>query len=72
MFHVAGLAGRGSSSYIDSVIMRDEDANTAWDAASDATLEERRYYCQNWRADVVALLKSGGDLSEWIRYSGMQ
>ncbi len=53
------LAGRGGSSYLDSMIMLDKDANTAWDAASDATLEERRYYCQNsggGRADVVALL----------------
>ncbi len=59
VFHAAGLAGRGSSSYIGAVIMRDQDAKTAWDAASDATLEERRYYCQNsggGRADVVALL----------------
>ncbi len=69
IFHNAGLAGRGTSSYIDSVIMRDKDANTAWDAASDATLEERRYYVQNWRADVVALLTAGGDVSEWVRYS---
>ena len=66
------LAGRGSSSYIVVVIMRDEDANTAWTAASDATLEERRYYVQNWRADVDALLTAGGDVSEWVRYSGMQ
>ena len=51
------------------VIMRDEDANTLWDAASEATLEERRYYCQNWRADSVALLTAGGDVSEWVRYS---
>jgi hypothetical protein len=32
--------------------MRDKDANTAWaTAAADGTLEERRVYCQNWRAD---------------------
>jgi hypothetical protein len=51
------------------VIMRDRDANTVWDAASDATLEARRYCCQNWRADVVALLKGDGAVSEWVRYS---
>ena len=51
------------------VIMREKDANTLWDAASDATLEERRYYCQNWRADVDALLKGDGAVSEWVRYS---
>jgi hypothetical protein len=29
----SALVGRGSSSYILGVIMRDEDANTLWDAA---------------------------------------
>jgi hypothetical protein len=60
------LAGRGGSSYLDSMIMLDKDANTAWDAASDATLEERRYYCQNsggGRADVGVLAPVAGQLS---------
>lgn len=48
---------RGSGSYIDLVAFRDKDANTAWTTASDATLEERLYYCQNWRADVVAIVQ---------------
>ncbi len=46
---------RGASSYIDILILRNNDANTAWPAASDGTLEERIYYCHNWRGDVVAL-----------------
>src|SRR6185295_11741981 len=48
--HNAGLGGKGGSSYIDLVICRNKDANTAWTSASDGVLEERLYYCQNWRA----------------------
>ena len=43
----AGLGGYGGSSAIDGVILCDKDANSAWSAASDCTLEERVYYCQN-------------------------
>ncbi len=56
--HNAGLDGSGGSSYIDNVILRDRDANTSWVSASDGTLEERRYYCQNWRADVLVIVSS--------------
>jgi RHS repeat-associated protein len=38
-------------------------------SASDGTLEERRYFCQNWRADVVAVTKSDGTPIEYVRYS---
>ncbi len=69
VYHNAGNDGLGGSSYIDLVVLRDKDANTAWSAASDGTLEERRYYCQNWRADVVALVTSGGQQVEQDRYS---
>jgi RHS repeat-associated protein len=44
-------------------------ANTAWTAASDGTLEERVYYVQNWRADVVALVNAAGAPLEEIRYT---
>jgi RHS repeat-associated protein len=67
--HNAGLDGYGTGSYIDLVVLRDKDANTAWTSASDGTLEQRLYYCQNWRADVVALVASGGSMSEWVKYS---
>jgi len=50
-------------------IIDDKDANTNWTSASDGTLEERRYYCQIWRADVSALLTSGGVMVEWAKYS---
>ena len=63
VYHAAGNAGRGSSSYIDSVVMRDRDTN------ADGTLEERRYYVQNWRADVVAITKSNGDPLQYVVYS---
>lgn len=65
---MAGIAGSGGSSYIDSVILRDRDANTNWEDSADATLEERTYYCQNWRADVIALMTSGGVLINQVRY----
>jgi len=69
LHHQAGNSGYGGSSYIDSLVLRDRDANTAWTAASDGTLEERRYYCQSWRHDVVAMVTSGGALAERARYS---
>lgn len=67
--HQAGLDGSGDSSYIDSVILRRRDANSGWTSAADATMEERRYYCQNWRADVSAIITSGGLIVEWTKYS---
>lgn len=30
---------------------------------------ERRYYCQNWRADVSALLTDAGSMVEWAKHS---
>ncbi|MCH8314975.1 MAG: RHS repeat protein, partial [Planctomycetes bacterium] len=55
VYHNAGLGGYGGSSAIDGVILRDKDADTNWEDASDGTLEERIYYCQNWRGDVSVL-----------------
>jgi hypothetical protein len=70
--HAAGKAGRGGSSSVDSVILRDKDANTAWGAASDGVLEERRNYfswgLQNWRADVVGIANAAGEPVEYVRY----
>ncbi|NOG54372.1 MAG: hypothetical protein HND57_08595 [Planctomycetes bacterium] len=48
--------------------MRDKDASTGWTSQADA-LDEVRYYCQNWRADVSAIVTSGGYMVEWIKYS---
>jgi YD repeat-containing protein len=69
LHHTAGGNGYGSSSYIDQVVMRERDANTNWHASSDGSLEERLYYCQNWRHDVVALVTAAGALKERVRYS---
>jgi YD repeat-containing protein len=69
LHHTAGAGGYGTSSYIDQVVLRERDANTAWHLSSDGTLEERLYYCQNWRHDVVALVTANGQLRERIRYS---
>ena len=51
------------------MILRDKDANAGWSAASDGTLEERIYYCHNWRGDVVALIDDTADQVEQVRYS---
>jgi RHS repeat-associated protein len=50
------------------VILRDRDADTAWEDEADGTLEERVYYCQNWRADVVALFSDTGHMLQQVRY----
>jgi len=69
VYHAAGQDGYGGSSYIDLVILRDRDANSGITSAADGTLEERRYYCQNWRADVSALVAGNGQTIEWVKYS---
>jgi hypothetical protein len=66
--NAAGLAGRATSSYIDSVVLRDRDL-AAWTAAASETLDERTYLLQNWRADVVAAATLSGDPIEYTRYS---
>ena len=66
---LAGKDGTAGSSYINAIVLRDKDANTAWTSASDGTLEERYYYCQNWRGDVSAMVNSGRKLTEWAKYS---
>lgn len=52
---IAAVGGRGGSSYIDSVILRDRDNSEKWFNPSDG-LDTRIYYCQNWRQDVVATI----------------
>ncbi|MBK8172782.1 MAG: hypothetical protein IPK60_20930, partial [Sandaracinaceae bacterium] len=69
VYHNAGASGRGGSDYIDSVVWRDRDDTNTWTGAADGTLEERIYYCQNWRADVVALISPSGDIWERAKYS---
>ncbi|MEM7305643.1 MAG: RHS repeat-associated core domain-containing protein [Planctomycetota bacterium] len=67
--HEAGAGGLKGSSYVNAVVLRDRDANTAWTSTSDGTLEERIYYCQSWRGDVSALVDSDGGQVEQVRYS---
>ena len=69
LHHAAGLDGRGTGSYIDLVVLRDRDINSGWTSAADGTLEERIYFCQNWRADVSALVTDAGQMLEWVKYS---
>ena len=67
--HQAGASGRGESSYIDLIICRNRDETTSWTTASDAVLEKRIYLCQNWRADLSAMVDSTGMLKGWVKYS---
>jgi RHS repeat-associated protein len=76
LYHAAGNGGWGGSSYIDSVILRDRDTNL-WTnvgkpSSGTSLLQERLYYCQNWRADVVVMLDfaiTGTTLVQNVRYS---
>lgn len=61
--HAAGLSGLSGSSYIDLVVMRERDTD------DNGSLEERMYYCQNWRADVSAIVDNAGEMYEWVKYS---
>jgi RHS repeat-associated protein len=63
VYHNAGLDGFGGSSYIDAVVVREDDTN------GNGTLDRRTYYCQNWRNDVVALVGPAGALRETASYS---
>ena len=66
---LAGEDGYGRSSHTNSVVLREKDANTAWTAASDGTLEQRHYYCHNSGGSLVALSRFNGALLQWIKYS---
>lgn len=61
--HAAGLNGIGTGSYIDSVVLRDRDSD------GNGSLEERHYFCQNWRQDVVAVVDDQGYQLEQARYT---
>jgi len=65
--HNAGLDGMGGSLYIDLVVLRERDTD------ANGSLDERLYYCQNWRADVSALIERlagpSSQLTEWAKYS---
>lgn len=65
----AGLDGRGGSSFINGIVLRDRDENSGWTSASDGTMEQRFFYSQNWRGDVVALTSYTGKQVEQVRYS---
>jgi RHS repeat-associated protein len=59
----AGAGGQGGASYIDEVVLRDRDTD------GNGSLDERVWYCQNRRYDVIALVDDGGDQREMVRYS---
>jgi RHS repeat-associated protein len=59
----AGAGGQGGASYIDEVVLRDRDTD------DNGSLDERVWYCQNRRYDVVTLVDDSGDQREMVRYS---
>jgi len=61
--HGAGDGGYGSASYIDDVVFRDRDTD------ANGSLDERIWYAQNWRHDVVAIVDNSGHQLETVRYS---
>ncbi|MBN8597448.1 MAG: hypothetical protein J0L78_07210 [Planctomycetes bacterium] len=63
------MDGRGSSSYIDDVILREREDGTSWTGSSTASLTNRLYYLQNWRHDVVALVTPACGIIERTRYT---
>lgn len=66
-YHNAGLDGEGGSHYIDAVFRRDRDANL--DGSAGDGVEETRSYLQNWRGDVVCMVRPDGWVDERYRYS---
>jgi len=72
-FPQRGIAGRGGSSYIDTVVLRDKDNNGGggWTGTGDGTREPRHDYAQReggWRADVSVIVDNAGDIQEWDKY----
>lgn len=57
------MDGAGTGSYIDHIILRERDTD------NDDILDEFHYYCQNWRADVVAIVDEAGRQVEQVRYT---
>ena len=58
----AGADGYGTSSYIDQCVYRERDTN------ADGDVDERYYYLQNWRHDVVVIMTALGAIKEKIIY----
>jgi hypothetical protein len=53
----------------DALIMPAKHANTAWQTASDNSLDTRTLYVQNWKGDVTAVLDVEGKPLERVRYT---
>ena len=58
----AGMDGYGGSSYIDDIICRERDITT------NGSFDDRYYYLQNWRHDVVAIMTYDGAVKERVMY----
>ncbi|HFE46518.1 MAG TPA: hypothetical protein ENJ18_13665, partial [Nannocystis exedens] len=61
-----GFTGTGELDEIGT--FNDVNELLARDIDADSTREERVYSCQNWRADVSAVLTDSGKMVEWVKY----
>lgn len=76
VYHAAGRDGRGSSSYIDSLLLSDRDLDTGssaadggWLSAGSGTLADQIYFYTNWRNDTIEVSTSTGVRAAQFRYS---
>ncbi len=69
VYHNAGMDGRGKSSYIDDVILRERDDDVLLTGSASTSLADRMFYLQNWRHDVSVLVRSDGTIIERPRYT---
>ena len=66
VYHTPGKLGTATP---DDLILRDRDTTANWEDSTSTATDERHYYCQNWRGDVVEIVSSDGKRAETIRYT---
>jgi transcription elongation factor Elf1 len=67
-YHIAGVVCKGCGSVMEGVIMREDNANSAWTAVSDRKPERRTFCVQNRAHDVIAVDDAEGKPLERVRY----
>ena len=66
VYHAPGKQGFATP---DELILRDRDTTANWESSTTTATDERHYYCQNWRGDVVEIVSSNGKMAEAVRYT---
>ena len=70
-YHQAELDGSGGSSYINAVVLRQEEDYSSWANLADRVLEQCYYYIQSRRVVVSAIINESGMMTEWIETFGI-